>query len=411
MTSLSCLNSVKRGSDNKRPVVERPPAVILFEGLFDRSGSTTTMYAAQSMGLKKIINDRRKDVEKTGAKCIISITTFDDVAKTYTANYGNGDEYINIKDLPDFTDEELEEMLAPRATTRLIDTAVERLNKFESKLNQIRESLKNKEHNKIAAIFCLSTDGMDNASSMYTVQEMNKIVKRLRDIGVSMLFLAANQDAIATGTTFGFCPSSALNFGADNQHTANALRSASAFVSRVARDTSDCDFAVNSQFTQIERQRSGPAAPVQYGGLPNISFGMGPQDVMMPPSNLRMRTIAPLSQSMYSPQSSPSSSPTQSLSSSPSSSPSQPPQPIGRSMFAAPPPNLNLLRQPAFPSTTQTYPSPSPSALAAISAATTRPPSASFTANSSSENKEDDDDSANDLNDSTEKHVHWADSC
>jgi len=81
MASLSCMNSVKRSGD-KRPTPVRPPAVILFEYIGDRSGSTTTIYSAQMAGLQKCISDRREDAQNTGARCLVSITTFDDDVET-----------------------------------------------------------------------------------------------------------------------------------------------------------------------------------------------------------------------------------------------------------------------------------------------------------------------------------------
>ena len=99
MASLSCMNSIKRAGD-QRPTAVRPPAVILFDGTWDRSGSTSNIYHAQMLGLQKCVSDRREDAAKTGARCLVSITTFDDEAETFTSEWSDdGDEYATGLDL------------------------------------------------------------------------------------------------------------------------------------------------------------------------------------------------------------------------------------------------------------------------------------------------------------------------
>ena len=137
MASLSCINSVKR-NNNQRPKAVRPPAVILFEGTWDRSGSTANIYHAQMVGLQKCISDRREDAVKTGARCLVAITTFDDEAETFTSKWsGDGGEYADIKDIPElFSSIQMKNMLEPCGCTRLIDTAYERAISFEKKLKE-----------------------------------------------------------------------------------------------------------------------------------------------------------------------------------------------------------------------------------------------------------------------------------
>jgi len=281
---LSCLNSVKRSEEGTRPKTVRQPAVILFEYIGDRSGSTSSIFQAQMEGLQKCVDDRREDSKKTNAKCYVSITTFDDESMTYTKKWSlDSGDYADIENIPAELD--TREMLQPRGCTCLVDTAYERAVAFEKKLKEIHDSLKGTENEKVVAVFALSTDGLDNASTKHTIQDLNKVILRLRKSGAEMMFLAANQDAIATGTTFGFAPTHAMTFGA----TPEAANSAFKSLSQLTRDSSDGTVApgASSGFSESMRQSSAPVVSRR---------GRRPGDIrMMPPRSLRMSTCVPYS--------------------------------------------------------------------------------------------------------------------
>jgi len=274
--TLSCLNSVKRDNVTTRPVATNLPAVILFEYIGDRSGSTCNIAAAQMTGLQKCIDDRREDALTTGAVCFVSITTFDDESTTYTSEWSEtSDEYANIKNVPKVLN--VQSMLEPRGCTRLIDTAYERASAFETKMTEIQDSLKGKDNEKLVAVFALSTDGMDNASNQHRIQDLNAIITRLRKRGAQMMFLAANQDAIATGNTFGFAESHAMTFGA----TPETAKAAYQGMSQLARDSSEG--LQSPGFSQSMRQCSAPA---------HQTYGQSRFQPRMP-SSLRMTTCMP----------------------------------------------------------------------------------------------------------------------
>lgn len=274
MASLSCINSVKR-TNNQRPKAVRPPAVILFEGTWDRSGSTANIYHAQMVGLQKCISDRREDAVKTGARCLVAITTFDDEAETFTSKWsGDGGEYADIKDIPElFSSVQMKKMLEPRGCTRLVDTTYERAISFEKKLKELQAELEGKDNDKVVAVFAISTDGMDNASKR-NVRELNETVRRLRRAGVEMMFLAANQDAIATGKNFGFAESHAMTFGA----TPATAKAAFKGLSQVTRDASEG--APTAGFSESMRQSSAPPLGEEWDH----------QNVVHAPRSLRMTT-------------------------------------------------------------------------------------------------------------------------
>ena len=107
----------------------------------------------------------------------------------------------------------------------------------------------------------------------------------MRKSGAEMMFLAANQDAIATGTTFGFAPTHAMTFGA----TPEAANSAFKSLSQLTRDSSDGTVApgASSGFSESMRQSSAPVVSRRGRQPGNIR--------MMPPRSLRMSTCVPYS--------------------------------------------------------------------------------------------------------------------
>jgi hypothetical protein len=280
MTPLSCLKAVKRNVNGKRAAVVNPPAEIITEFVGDRSGSVYTLGDSQKLGFQKFCSDRKKDAETTGAKVTLSFTTFDNISDTWYEN-------VDVKDLPDtFLSNDLEKWWGPRGATRLVDTMFERLTIFKGRLQASHERLKSSGavNTKVTGIAAISTDGMDNASYLHSAVKVHKLVSDLRRMGATLLFLAANQDAIATATMFGFAQGNALTMGATPQQTQAAYRSASAAATRGAS-------GLNTGFTQMERQVS---APVQHHTSPPAPLPVpvaGYLRARAPPSNLRMRTI------------------------------------------------------------------------------------------------------------------------
>jgi hypothetical protein len=50
-------------------------------------------------------------------------------------------------------------------------------------------------------VVCIVTDGMENSSLEYTPEQVNDLITARKTAGWTFIFLAANQDAIAVGST------------------------------------------------------------------------------------------------------------------------------------------------------------------------------------------------------------------
>jgi len=198
--------------------------VVSFVG--DRSFSTKNICEEQKLGLNKCIQDTRENVKNNNLECLMNITTFDTISKTYTKKWSKtNNSFANITEIPEIlSTEEMHMMLEPRGCTRLIDTAYEQALKFEKKWKELKESGK---YTKMIGIFTLFTDGMDNMSYKYKLSDLNAKINELKEMGISMIFMASNQDAIETGGNMGFSSSTSLSYESSVENTSSAFDSLS----------------------------------------------------------------------------------------------------------------------------------------------------------------------------------------
>ncbi len=83
-------------------------------------------------------------------------------------------------------------------------------------------------------VFVITTDGMENASRMYTADEVRAMVQRQKEkYGWEFLFLGANIDAVETASRFGISEDRAVNFHNDAAGQALNYRAVSAAVESV----------------------------------------------------------------------------------------------------------------------------------------------------------------------------------
>ena len=115
MQSLSCLSHIKRTGNSRPPA---PPMATFTHVITDRSGSMCSMNGLQIPMNKKLLDETKELAEKTETPPFVTFTTFDDQVEHLTSN-----ENILDYDVP--SEEELHDSLAPRGTTRFVDTVLE----------------------------------------------------------------------------------------------------------------------------------------------------------------------------------------------------------------------------------------------------------------------------------------------
>ena len=105
----------------------------------------------------------------------------------------------------------------PRASTALLDAIGRTIDDTGKRLAALKE--KDRPGKVIVAIF---TDGHENASTNYTLQDIAKRIKHQQEkYNWEFLFLGANQDAIATATSMNIHARNSSSF----EHSGSGLRS------------------------------------------------------------------------------------------------------------------------------------------------------------------------------------------
>ena len=203
----------------------------------DRSESMTSMGDAPWKGVRDWANDQAAEAQKNNHDTRISIIVFDTESKCVLDS-------VSAVGWTDITEKQARGWMKPTGCTRLHDTVIEEL--------EILNHKKNKRGPDCKAIFALFTDGIDNVSDN-KLSQMNKAVKNARNQEIVCYFLAANQDAIATGHRYGFARQRCLTTGADPQTSSQAYKTLSGACIRSATTPQ-----VDTGFTPLERLRSAP---------------------------------------------------------------------------------------------------------------------------------------------------------
>ena len=141
------------------------------------------------------------------------------------------------------------EDVKPRGMTALVDA-------MYIACNNISEMKKNKTCEcDFNGIIVTMTDGQENKSET-SHAILTKKIKELTDTGITFMFLAANQDAIAEAAKMGISKDNALNVGTTEENYGNAMRAVSGNIARTR--TGD-----NAGFSGLERTASSTLRSVE----------------------------------------------------------------------------------------------------------------------------------------------------
>jgi hypothetical protein len=226
----------------------------------DRSGSMGSMKGASATGLYDWVKTMKETAETNNQTGFISVTTFDNETKRVFDN-------VDTKTIQ-FTEEDAIREMTPRGTTRLYDTAVEDLDRLLKNVETFRNSLHpyaKALNPKISVTWVCCTDGKDNESIEYFKGDLKERVLLARKKGVKCFFIAANQDAVLTGSSYGFSGDNSLSFSANKQNAECAFRSVSYNMRRASSGSN------NTQFTQNMRVSSLASDDSLGSTLPTIA--------------------------------------------------------------------------------------------------------------------------------------------
>lgn len=183
--------------------------------ILDRSGSMAGLESDTIGGFNSMIQKQREEV---GA-CYVSTVLFDNTTEIVH-------DRMELSEIGTMTKQDY----VVRGCTALMDALggairhIENIHKYARKEDV-------PEH----TIFVITTDGMENASRLYSAEKVKQMIEEKKKIGWEFLFLAANIDAVETARDFGIDESRAVNYHADSQGTACLYQNVSEAVGEIRR--------------------------------------------------------------------------------------------------------------------------------------------------------------------------------
>lgn len=163
--------------------------------ILDRSGSMSGLEADTVGGYNAFIEKQKR--EEGDAK--LTTVLFDD-------KYEVLHDRVDIRKLSPISEREY----YVRGTTALIDAIGRSITKM---LMDIKMSQEDEKPNKV--IFVITTDGYENASCEYSIEEVRNLIENQKKEGWEFIFLGANIDAVKTAGDYGISSDRAANFNND----------------------------------------------------------------------------------------------------------------------------------------------------------------------------------------------------
>lgn len=245
---LACLQSVKRQNGKRRPIVFK---IVDLVALIDRSGSVGSLSPnGWAEGFVAMIKEQKLLLSKDKTlKIFVTLVTFDGFAVKYY-------QQIDANKIPtDLSEVEFGKMFQPRGGTLLIDTLYTA--GVQQNVRIVELGKKYGEEN-VSGVMIIWTDGQDNMSSRCTEVMVHQLLTDIqRKPRRTVLFTAANQDAIKTGAKFGVRAANCLTTRAVPGGAIPMYRAASAATARACSGG-------GGAFTQQERAaNTAPAVFLQ----------------------------------------------------------------------------------------------------------------------------------------------------
>ena len=187
--------------------------------ILDRSGSMSGLEADTIGGFNSMIEKQKKEE----GEAYISTVLFDDRTEVLYDRVAVG----KVEPMND-------RQYYVRGCTALLDALGGAIHHIANIHKYARE-----EDRPEKTLFIITTDGMENASRIYTYDKVKKMVEEEKEkYGWEFLFLGANIDAIEVAGRFGIGADRAINYECDSKGTALNYQVLSETVSAVRRSKS-----------------------------------------------------------------------------------------------------------------------------------------------------------------------------
>ena len=182
--------------------------------ILDRSGSMAGLESDTIGGFNGMIEKQKKEE----GECFVSTVLFDNVSEVLH-------DRVRLSEIKPMTDKEY----TVRGCTALIDAIGGAIHHIGN-IHKYARKEDVPEH----TMFIITTDGMENASNMYSAEKVKQMIERQkRKYGWEFLFIGANIDAVETAKCYGIAEDRAVNFCADSKGTGILYESVACAVSQV----------------------------------------------------------------------------------------------------------------------------------------------------------------------------------
>lgn len=196
--------------------------------IIDRSGSMYSCQVEAESGVNLFIDEQKKSNDKS----LFTLIQFNNDCQTVHSG-------IKMKDVPPFS-------LRPGGMTAMLDAVGLAISEAKDRIEKMP---KKKRPNLV--IMAILTDGEENCSSEYTLDQINKLIVDARDnLNWQFTFLGANQDAFETSYKMGISASATSNYSVGN--SVDAFSSMSASILRTSKSVMSGK-RIDMSYTKDER--------------------------------------------------------------------------------------------------------------------------------------------------------------
>ena len=204
--------------------------------ILDRSGSMSGLESDTIGGFNSFI-EKQKDVD---GECLVSTVLFNQASTVVH-------DRVSLNEVEKMTRKDY----TASGTTALIDAMGDAIHHIGNIHRYIR-----KEDVPEQTIFIIITDGLENASTRYTSDEVKKMVSKQEKKGWEFLFLGANIDAVETARRYGIRENRSVDFVCDEKGVAGNFDclAGSVMHARVCKEMSD-DWSQSIKKDYKERKR------------------------------------------------------------------------------------------------------------------------------------------------------------
>lgn len=195
--------------------------------ILDRSGSMSSIMDDSIGGFNEFLKTQKELPDEAS----ITIALFDD---KYELLYDN----VDIKSVNELT----KKVWYPRGMTALYDAIGKTINDVKTHFEKLDDEKPSK------VLVCIVTDGMENSSKEYTLDTLKKLIGDCEKDNWNFMYLAANQDAFAVGTSFGVSAGNTFTYTASTDGVktmSNTLNNATVYYRSMTSDMGD--FEENSK--------------------------------------------------------------------------------------------------------------------------------------------------------------------